>query len=138
MGATLTLPRTFYRGGGMTNGTVGVALIGSGRMGAFHAETVALRLPAARLAAGAAPAPGAAERLAGPLGADRACTDPAQLWEDPAVEAVVIAAPARAHAALVAAAAGAGRHVFCEKPMAVTLPDAGRSQVFCGNPSCRP
>jgi myo-inositol 2-dehydrogenase / D-chiro-inositol 1-dehydrogenase len=111
----------------MTNGTVGVALIGSGRMGAFHAETVALRLPAARLAAVADPAPGAAERLAGALGADRAYSDLAQLWEDPAVEAVVIAAPARSHADLVVAAAGAGRHVFCEKPMAVTLPDADRA-----------
>src|SRR4051812_10955489 len=111
----------------MTNRTVGVALIGSGRMGAFHAETVALRLPAARLAAVADPAPGAAERLAGALGADRAYSDLAQLWEDPAVEAVVIAAPARSHADLVVAAAGAGKHVFCEKPMAVTLPDADRA-----------
>jgi myo-inositol 2-dehydrogenase/D-chiro-inositol 1-dehydrogenase len=110
----------------MTNGTVGVALIGSGRMGAFHAETVALRLPAARLAAVADPAPGAAERLAGALGADRAYSDLAQLWEDPAVDAVVIAAPARSHADLVVAAAAAGKHVFCEKPMAVTLPDADR------------
>jgi myo-inositol 2-dehydrogenase/D-chiro-inositol 1-dehydrogenase len=111
----------------MTNGTVGVALIGSGRMGAFHAETVALRLPAARLAAVADPAPGAAERLAGALGADRAYSDLAQLWEDPAVDAVVIAAPARSHADLVVAAAAAGKHVFCEKPMAVTLPDADRA-----------
>ena len=111
----------------MTDGTVGVALIGSGRMGAFHAETVALRLPAARLVAVADPAPGAAERLAGALGADRAYADVAQLWDDPAVDAVVIAAPARSHADLVVAAAAAGKHVFCEKPMAVTLPDADRA-----------
>ena len=111
----------------MTNGTVGVALIGSGRMGAFHAETLALRLPHACLAAVADPAPGAAERLTGGLGAGRAYTDVAQLWDDPDVDAVVIAAPARSHADLVVAAAGAGRHVFCEKPMAVTLPDADRA-----------
>ncbi|SDN96948.1 Gfo/Idh/MocA family oxidoreductase [Geodermatophilus sp. DSM 45219] len=107
--------------------TVGVALIGSGRMGAFHAETLARRLPHARLAAVVDPAPDAAERLAGALGADRAYTDVAQAWDDPAVQAVVIAAPARSHADLVVAAAGAGRHVFCEKPMAVTLPEAGRA-----------
>ncbi|SNR36009.1 Gfo/Idh/MocA family oxidoreductase [Blastococcus mobilis] len=104
-----------------------MALVGSGRMGAFHAETLARRLPSARLAAVVDPAPGAAERLAGALGADRSCTDVAQLWDDPAVEAVVIAAPARTHADLVVAAAAAGRHVFCEKPMAVTLPDAARA-----------
>ncbi len=108
-------------------GTVGVALIGSGRMGAFHAETLALRLPQARLAAVVDPAPGAAERLAGALGADRAYTDVVQAWDDPAVDAVVIAAPARSHADLAAAAAAAGKHVFCEKPMAVTLPDADRA-----------
>jgi myo-inositol 2-dehydrogenase/D-chiro-inositol 1-dehydrogenase len=96
-------------------------------MGAFHAETLARRLPGARLAAVADAAPGAAERLAGALGADRAYTDAAQLWDDPAVDAVVIAAPARSHADLVVAAAAAGRHVFCEKPMAATLPDADRA-----------
>jgi myo-inositol 2-dehydrogenase / D-chiro-inositol 1-dehydrogenase len=108
-------------------GQVGVALIGSGRMGAFHAETVARRLPHARLAAVADPAPGAADRLAGALGADRAYTDVAEVWADPSVEAVVIAAPARSHADLVVAAAAAGKAVFCEKPMAVTLADADRA-----------
>jgi myo-inositol 2-dehydrogenase/D-chiro-inositol 1-dehydrogenase len=107
--------------------TVGVALIGSGRMGALHAETLALRLPHARLAAVVDPAPGAAERLAGVLGTDRAYSDVAQVWDDAGVDAVVIAAPARSHADLVVAAAVAGRHVFCEKPMAVTLPDADRA-----------
>ncbi len=111
----------------MADETVGVALIGAGRMGALHAETLARRLPGARLAAVADAAPGAAERLAGALGADRAYTDAAQLWDDPAVEAVVIAAPARSHADLVVAASAAGKHVFCEKPMAVTLPDADRA-----------
>jgi myo-inositol 2-dehydrogenase/D-chiro-inositol 1-dehydrogenase len=105
---------------------VRVALIGSGRMGSFHAETLARRLPGARLVAVADPSPGAAERVAGPLGA-RACTDVAALWNDPQVDAVVIATPARTHADLVVAAAGAGKHVFCEKPMAVTLPDADRA-----------
>ncbi|MGY1661219.1 Gfo/Idh/MocA family oxidoreductase [Geodermatophilus sp. SYSU D00705] len=111
----------------MAGETVGVALIGSGRMGAFHAQTVALRLPRARLVAVADPAPGAAERLTGALGAGRAYTDLAQVWADPEVDAVVIAAPARSHADLVVAATAADRHVFCEKPMAVTLPDADRA-----------
>jgi myo-inositol 2-dehydrogenase/D-chiro-inositol 1-dehydrogenase len=105
---------------------VGVALIGSGRMGTFHGETVARRLPGARLVAVADPAPGAADRLAGMLGADRAYPDVRAVWEDDAVDAVVIAAPARTHAGLVVAAAFAGKHVFCEKPMAVSLADADR------------
>ena len=39
----------------------------------------------------------------------------------------MIAAPARFHADLVEAAAGAGKAVFCEKPMALTLADADRA-----------
>src|SRR5688500_20249705 len=96
-------------------------------MGSFHAETVARRLPHARLVAVADPMPEAADRLAGALGADRAYADVARLWEDPSVDAVVSATPARSHADLVVAAAAAGKHVFCEKPMAVTLPDADRA-----------
>jgi myo-inositol 2-dehydrogenase/D-chiro-inositol 1-dehydrogenase len=109
-----------------TGPPLGVALIGSGRMGSFHAETLARRLPGARLVAVADPAPGAAERLAGGLGA-RACTDVAELWNDDQVDAVVIATPARTHADLVVAAVMAGKDVFCEKPMAVTLGDADRA-----------
>ena len=107
--------------------TVGVALIGSGRMGAYHGATLAQRLPGARLAAVADPAPGAAEKLAAALGAGSAYTDPAQAFADPAVDAVVIAAPARFHADLIVAAAGAGKAVFCEKPAALNLADLDRA-----------
>ncbi len=108
-------------------GTVGVALIGSGRMGSFHGETLGRRLPGARLVAVADPAPGAAQRLAEAAGGARACTDPDEVFADPEVQAVVIAAPARFHTDLVVAAAEAGKAVFCEKPMALTLADADRA-----------
>src|SRR5690349_5180371 len=106
---------------------LGVALVGSGRMGSFHGETLARRLPAARLVAVADPAPGAAERLAAGLGGAAAYTDPAEAFADPAVDAVVIAAPARFHAGLIVAAAAAGKAVFCEKPAALTLADLDRA-----------
>lgn len=110
-----------------TGSPVGVALIGSGRMGAFHGETLAQRLPATRLVAVADPAPGTAEKLAAGWGAPAAYTDPAQAFADPAVDAVVIAAPARFHADLVVAAAEAGKAVFCEKPAAPNLVDLDRA-----------
>jgi myo-inositol 2-dehydrogenase/D-chiro-inositol 1-dehydrogenase len=118
-----------------TNEPVRMALVGSGRMGSFHGETIAHRLPQARLVAVADPAPGAAERMAGrmaertaeALGAVRAYSDPTEAVADPEVDAVAIAAPARFHADLVVAAATAGKHVFCEKPMALTLADADRA-----------
>jgi predicted dehydrogenase len=43
---------------------------------------------------------------------------------DPAVQAVVLATPHSVHASQVAAAAQAGKHVFCEKPFALTRADA--------------
>jgi myo-inositol 2-dehydrogenase / D-chiro-inositol 1-dehydrogenase len=107
--------------------TVDVAVIGSGRMGSFHARSLVQRIPGARLAAIADPAPDAAGRLAAELGVDRAYDDPAKALADPAVAAVVIAAPARFHTDLVVAAAAAGKGVFCEKPMALSLPDADRA-----------
>ena len=105
---------------------VSVGLIGAGRMGSFHAETLARRLPRVRLAAVADPVPGAAQQLADRLGG-RALTDPDELLADPAVDAVVIVTPARTHAGLVEAAARAGKAVYCEKPMALTMADADRA-----------
>src|SRR6476469_5319455 len=110
---------------------VGVALVGSGRMGAFHGASLARRIPGARLVAVADPAPGAAERLARELGlppgngAER--TDPAEVFADPGLDAVVIAAPARSHSYLVVAAARAGKNVFCEKPAGLSLSDLDRA-----------
>ena len=96
-------------------------------MGSFHAETVARRLVNADLVAIADPQPGAAEKLAAALGAPKATTDAAAVFDDPAVEAVIIASPARFHAGLVEQAAKAGKAVFVEKPMALTIPDAEKA-----------
>jgi myo-inositol 2-dehydrogenase / D-chiro-inositol 1-dehydrogenase len=93
-------------------------LVGSGRMGSYHGETLAWRLPGARLAAVADPAAGAAKRLATALGAGAAYTDAADAFADPGVEAVVIAAPARFHADLIVAAAGRGRRCSARSPRA--------------------
>lgn len=98
-------------------------LIGAGWIGTFHAETLAHRLPNTRLVAVADPVPDAAERLSAP----RSYQDPMELIADPSVEAVAICSPAATHADLVVAAARAGKHVFCEKPMALTLEDADRA-----------
>lgn len=103
--------------------TLSFGLIGAGWIGSFHAETLSSRLPNTRLAAVADPVPGAAERFSGA----RAYQDPLELIADPDVAAVAICSPAASHADLVVAAAQAGKHVFCEKPMALTLADADRA-----------
>jgi myo-inositol 2-dehydrogenase / D-chiro-inositol 1-dehydrogenase len=98
-------------------------LIGTGWIGRFHAETLAHRLPGTSLVAVADPNIEAARSLNAP----RAYADPYELIADPDVEAVAISSPAATHTDLVVAAAQAGKHVFCEKPMALTLDDADRA-----------
>ena len=113
--------------GSQVSTPVRVGLIGAGLIGSFHGESLTRRVPGATLAAVADPAPGAAERLAASLGCPYATLEPAELLVDSSIQAVVIAAPASAHADLIEAAAGAGKAVFCEKPMALTLADADRA-----------
>lgn len=103
-----------------------VALIGAGRIGSSHAEIVANRLPGVELAMICDPMAGAAARLADKLSVPVATQSLDDVWNSD-IDAVVIAAPARSHTDLVVAAAKAGKHVFVEKPMAVTLADADRA-----------
>jgi len=108
---------------------VNVALIGAGLMGSFHAETLAWRVPGARLAAIVDANVDGARRLAVALGLDdvRIEPDPDAVLADPDIRAVAIATPARLHADLIAAAASAGKPAFCEKPLAHTFEEADRA-----------
>lgn len=102
-------------------GRLGVALVGPGEMGRFHARTLAERLPEARLAAVAGGAGPSAHRLAEELGVAAWSADPAEVIGRADVDAVVIASPDTTHAGLIRLAAAAGKHVFCEKPLALDL-----------------
>ena len=104
---------------------VRLGLVGAGRIGTSHATLLARHVPGAKLLAVADPQPGAAQALADSLGC-RALTDPAELFADPGIEAVVITAASPAHAELVTAAATAGKAVFCEKPMGLTVDEIDR------------
>ena len=87
---------------------------GAGRIGAIHAENIA-RHPEARLRTIVDVDRAAAERLASRHGA--AVATQASVFADPAIDAVVIASSTDTHSDLVAAAARAGKAVFCEKPL---------------------
>ena len=103
-----------------------IGLIGAGRIGSSHAEIIARRVPDAELVAVADPRPGVAAELAEPLGAV-GYDDPQALIDADDVDAVVITASSTAHCELIVAAAAAGKPVFCEKPMSMTLADADRA-----------
>jgi predicted dehydrogenase len=54
----------------------------------------------------------------------RSCGDAAELLDTPGLDAVVIATPNCTHRSLVLAAVGAGKHVTCEKPLAMNIAEA--------------
>lgn len=57
--------------------------------------------------------------------------DYADALNDPAVEAVVLATPHSLHEAQIAMAVAAGKHVFCEKPLALTKAGAEKAVALC-------
>lgn len=103
---------------------LGVALIGAGRMGAFHAHTIE-GVADARLVAIADPSEMAARRCIGRRPIDHHA-DYREALERPDVDAVIVASPSRMHAQMALDALHAGKHVLVEKPIATTMPDALR------------
>lgn len=105
---------------------VGLAVIGLGRIGRFHAETAARKLEGARLVRVMDADP---EAVAAVTGQPRVRGGSAleDVLGDPAVDAVVIATPTRTHARLIGLAAQAGKHVFTEKPLAMDLASSAQA-----------
>ena len=97
--------------------SLGVALLGAGRMGRTHAGNAAA-VPEIRVVAVVDPVETAREEARWLSGALRAYADPDEAIDDPEVEAVIIATPTPTHAALIERAAKANKAVFCEKPVA--------------------
>ena len=93
-----------------------VGLIGAGRIGRLHAENLARRIPEADLRAVASPH--LDEVWAETLGIPVRSTDVGTVIDDPLIEAVVIATSSDLHIELIQAVAAAGKHIFCEKPLA--------------------
>jgi len=100
---------------------VNIGLIGAGRIGKLHAEHLAYRLPDANLVAISDINGDAARACAERLGVGIASEDPRAVLENGAIEAVVICSSTNTHAALIEQAAAAGKHIFCEKPIDLSL-----------------
>lgn len=101
-------------------------IIGVGMVGSIHARSA--RLAGAELAGVSAATPATSQEAAGRLGADRGFDDPRALVEDPGVDVVHICTPNDLHFELAGAALAAGKHVVCEKPLAIDLEQARELQ----------
>ena len=108
--------------------SIGFGLLGSGFMNHTYAECLAKYVPNARLVAVAVGS--RAESLAAEYGvtAERSAD---ALLRRPDIDAVIIATPHSTHRQLTALAAAAGKHVYVEKPMAVTVADCDAMIEAC-------
>jgi predicted dehydrogenase/threonine dehydrogenase-like Zn-dependent dehydrogenase len=103
-----------------TSDQPGIGLVGAG---AFAAGTLLPALRAAgfsRLTAVASASGLTAARIAERHGFEQAVAGAEAVIADPGVSVLVIATPHDTHASLAARALSAGRHVWCEKPLALT------------------
>ncbi len=106
---------------GESMATVGIGLLGAGRIGSLHAANVVRRLGNARLVAVADAHRPAADALAATFPGVAVEASAGELIARSDVDAVLVCSSTDTHASLVALAASAGKHVFCEKPIALDL-----------------
>ena len=99
--------------------TVNFAVLGAGRIGQVHAQAIA-SVPGARLVALAEPNAAAAEAVRARFGCDIRTIDAIEAAQD--IDAVVICTPTDTHADLIERFARAGKAIFCEKPVDLSLP----------------
>jgi myo-inositol 2-dehydrogenase/D-chiro-inositol 1-dehydrogenase/scyllo-inositol 2-dehydrogenase (NAD+) len=105
----------------MSDKLTGICVIGTGRAGLIHARNFARTVPGARLAALVDPQEQALAEAGRELGVRRLYPDYRQALADPEVQAVVVVTPTKFHRDIVVSAARAGKHILCEKPMAMTV-----------------
>jgi predicted dehydrogenase len=103
---------------------VGAAVIGTGFIGTVHVEALRRIGVQVRGVLGSTPERGRARAEA--LGVLRAYDSLDELLDDPSVEVVHVTSPNHLHVPQTERILGNGRHVICEKPLAMTAPESAR------------
>jgi myo-inositol 2-dehydrogenase / D-chiro-inositol 1-dehydrogenase len=103
------------------NSPLRVGIIGAGRIGTLHCENLATRIPGAAVAAIAEPDQERLRAIARRHGIPAAHTDYREILKDRSIDAVAVCSPTDLHAQMVREAAEAGKHIFCEKPIDLSL-----------------
>jgi myo-inositol 2-dehydrogenase / D-chiro-inositol 1-dehydrogenase len=98
-----------------------VAVFGAGRIGRIHASNLAT-LPGVNLKYVCDVMPAAASELAQKHGATVATVE--AVFADKSIDAVAICSSTTTHSDLITRAAAAGKHIFCEKPVDLSVPRA--------------
>ncbi|MEX2080258.1 MAG: Gfo/Idh/MocA family oxidoreductase [Dehalococcoidia bacterium] len=108
--------------------TVRIGLVGTQFIGNLYAHALR-QVPGAEIVAVASP--NTADAFAQRWGLERGYKDYRSMIEDGGVDAVAIATPNDLHYDICLAAAEAGKHVLCEKPLALSLEEADTMVAAC-------
>ena len=98
-----------------------IGVIGAGRIGKVHVATLAIGVPEAEVTAITDTDKDKAVSLADAYGIKTIAGDYKEIINNPDVEAIVICSPTDTHAKYIIEAARAGKHIFCEKPVDLSL-----------------
>jgi myo-inositol 2-dehydrogenase/D-chiro-inositol 1-dehydrogenase len=104
-----------------------IGLIGAGRIGRMHAEHFITRIPSAELVMVADVFEENAKQCAKRYAIPFATQDYHAILDRPDIDAVMICSSTDTHARIIEEAAQAGKHIFCEKPIALDLPPIDRA-----------
>ena len=110
------------KGSGTTSG-IGVALVGAGGLARWDHLPNLKKISGVTLRAVHSASGPRGKSYAKRFGADYCATDYQEILNDPNIGAVVITSRNQHHASQAASALRAGKHVFVEKPMALTEPE---------------
>ena len=98
-----------------------VGIIGAGRIGQVHAKSITYHIPQAKIVAISDIYYEGAEKVAESLGIPNAYEDYHEILNNPEIDAVLICSSTDTHADIAVEAAEAGKHIFCEKPVDLTV-----------------
>jgi myo-inositol 2-dehydrogenase / D-chiro-inositol 1-dehydrogenase len=111
----------------MTQEKLNIGIIGAGRIGKLHTANLAYRVPDAAPLIIADIYLDVAKEVAARFGIPKAVDDYHEILTDPQIDAVAICSSTNTHAPIIIEAANAGKHIFCEKPIAHDLEKIDRA-----------
>lgn len=100
---------------------INFGIIGAGRIGMVHAESLVTRLANANVLAVSDVYLESAQKCGARFGIPTTTRNHREILENPAIQAVLICSSTDTHTQLICEAAEAGKHIFCEKPIALDL-----------------
>lgn len=112
---------------------VRIGLIGAGRIGKLHAKNLSFMIPDAEIVAVSDVYREAAEQCAAECHIPKATTNHREIMENSEVDALFICSSTDTHSQMIIEGAGAGKHIFCEKPIDFDLDRIDRALAAVEN-----